>query len=445
MRWLRLWFGFLAPVRPREYLHTGVALMFLKFAGDATLFSVFGSGPLTPMDYLSPIAGDLAVRWSQVDDVGQWLLLLWLLPFVWIGASMSFRRARDAGLWPGLAVLFFAPLVNYLLMLALAVAPSRPRQPAPGAVPATAKGSRAASLLGLALAAGIPLGLLALSVNGFERYGLGVFLGAPFATGVIVGYCHNLRQQRSVGETTIAAFVALFVVTMCLLLLGFEGMACILMAAPLFLPLAWLGAMFGRGLALSGADPASASAILLLPLGMIAADERPAVSPEYRVVSSVEIDAPPDAVWPHVIAFSDLPSPRHWLFALGIAHPVRARIDGSGPGAVRRCEFSTGPFVEPITHWEAPTRLAFAVTEHPPPMREFSPFGDVHPPHLDGWFRAVRGEFRLVSLPGGRTRLEGSTWYALDLMPALYWRVWADTLVHAIHGEVLAHIRSLSE
>jgi hypothetical protein len=40
----------------------------------------------------------------------------------------------------------------------------------------------------------------------------------------------------------------------------------------------------------------------------------------------------------------------------------------------------------------------------------------------------VRGEFRLVSLAGGRTRLEGGTWYELDPFP-----------------RVLAHVKRLSE
>src|SRR2546427_5283408 len=40
-----------------------------------------------------------------------------------------------------------------------------------------------------------------------------------------------------------------------------------------------------------------------------------------------------------------------------------------------------------------------------PPMREWSPYRDVNPPHLAGYFRATHGEFRLAALGGGsRTR-----------------------------------------
>ena len=42
----------------------------------------------------------------------------------------------------------------------------------------------------------------------------------------------------------------------------------------------------------------------------------------------------------------------------GLAYPMRARIEGSGPGAVRYCEFSTGPFVEPIVTWDEHAPIA---------------------------------------------------------------------------------------
>jgi hypothetical protein len=122
-----------------------------------------------------------------------------------------------------------------------------------------------------------------------------------------------------------------------------------------------------------------------------------------------------------------------------------ARIEGAGVGAIRYCEFSTGPFVEPITRYDRPTRLSFDVIAQPPPMFEWSPYRNLHPPHLDGYIRSVAGEFRLIALPGGRTRLEGSTWYELDIAPHDYWQVWADTMIHHIHLRVLEHVKRLSE
>lgn len=77
-------------------------------------------------------------------------------------------------------------------------------------------------------------------------------------------------------------------------------------------------------------------------------------------------------------------------------------------------------------------------------MRELTPYS-IRPPHLDGYFRSVAGEFRLSRLGSTRTHLEGSTWYELDISPGPYWARWADWLIHVIHMRVLEHVKSLSE
>jgi hypothetical protein len=69
----------------------------------------------------------------------------------------------------------------------------------------------------------------------------------------------------------------------------------------------------------------------------------------------------------------------------------------------------------------------------------------VNPPHLDGYFRATHGEFRLIPLPDGRTRLEGRTRYVVDMFPQPYWTVPARSIVTAIHVRVLHHIQTLAE
>ena len=100
-------------------------------------------------------------------------------------------------------------------------------------------------------------------------------------------------------------------------------------------------------------------------------------------------------VWNNVIAFPDLPADRAWYFP-GALRVLNGRIVGQGVGAIRHCEFTTGAFVEPITAWEEPRLLAFDVAEQPAPMFELSPYRNVHPPHLDGFLRSTRGEFRLI-------------------------------------------------
>jgi hypothetical protein len=173
--------------------------------------------------------------------------------------------------------------------------------------------------------------------------------------------------------------------------------------------------------------------------------DRAAQLPLFEVTSSIEINAPPAEVWKHVVEFSELSEPEEWYFRTGIAYPKRARIEGAGPGAVRYCDFSTGTFVEPIEVWNEPYLLRFRVTENPEPMREWSPYARVQPPHLHGYFISRQGQFLLKELPGGKTLLQGTTWYQHGLWPAHYWRWWSDAILHRIHMRVLTHIRALSE
>ena len=78
-------------------------------------------------------------------------------------------------------------------------------------------------------------------------------------------------------------------------------------------------------------------------------------------------------------------------------------------------------------------------------MFELTPYRHVHPPHLDGALRSNRGEFLLIPLPGGRTRLEGRTWYEFEMFPQGYWTLWSDLVIHRIHERVLLHVKRLSE
>ena len=187
------------------------------------------------------------------------------------------------------------------------------------------------------------------------------------------------------------------------------------------------------------------AAILAVPTLLAGESTRPQAPPWAEVTTSVVVDAPPSVVWRHVIAFRTLPAPRERLFALGVAYPIGASIAGTGVGAVRRCRFSTGDFVEPITVWDPLRRLAFSVARQPAPMEELSPYAHVHAPHLDGFLRSERGEFRLTQLPGHRTLLVGTTWYRNRMWPAPYWRVWSHGIIHRIHQRVLEHVRAEAE
>jgi len=79
-------------------------------------------------------------------------------------------------------------------------------------------------------------------------------------------------------------------------------------------------------------------------------------------------------------------------------------------------------------------------------MSELTPYETIWAPHLDGeTLRVSEGAFRLVRLPGSRTRVIGRTRYTLDMRPGWYWEMWGDEIIHRIHLRVLTHIKLLAE
>lgn len=367
---------------------------------------------------------------------------------------MSIRRAGDAGKSPWSGILVLIPVVNLLVMIWLACLPTKEessKQTSDPEVIATQNGQLALDAISSALG-GILVGALYgstivhLSVSFWNSYGAVLFFGTPMVSGIAAAYIYSLRQQRSVGQSLAVAFWSVSLAGLALLLFAVEGFICLLMAAPIMLPLGLLGGLIGKVLADRRRQMVKdfTACLLILPF-LGGAESLMSTSTQFIVVSEVDIKASPEQAWQCVVDFPEITEPPAWYFRMGIASPLRARIEGQGVGGMRHCEFTTGEFVEPITVWDAPHRLGFDVTEQPDPMFELTPYRHIHPPHLDGAFRSTRGEFRLIPLPSGGTRLEGSTWYQLEIYPHAYWTIWTDAIVHRIHDRVLRHIKRLAE
>lgn len=447
-RLLRLLFGFELPVGRALYAASGFSLMGFKYLFDAWLIGLVSSQPWMPWDYLSPLVSSRlgVVQGVPGKDVILWTLVASTIPFLWIGVSMTVRRAKDAGLAPELGLLFFVPILNYLVMLVLCFLPSRPA-PAPvyAARPRPGRGAFLESaMLGALVGVAFAAAMVLISVTLLESYGSALFVGSPFVVGAAAAYVLERRGPSTLVESQLVAQAAVVLSGLAFLLFALEGVVCLLMAWPIAAvmaaPGAWLGRQIGR---LPPRHFATISPLWILALAwplLVASESRPARPPLRAVSTSIEIAAPPEKVWQNVIDFPELPPPSQLLFALGVAYPQRARLEGRGVGAVRYCEFSTGPFVEPITVWDPPRRLAFDVASQPKPLREISPYRVVDAPHLDGFLQSRRGEFLLRPTASGGTEVIGTTWYEVHIFPQAYWQLYADAIIHAIHERVLEHI-----
>jgi hypothetical protein len=334
------------------------------------------------------------------------------------------------------------------MMLFFAAVPSAPRRSVTGRpVPHDKQSETRSAFIGMAAGLLIALGGIVISVYGIGTYGAAVFLGVPVLAASVTAFLYNKPARRTQRATDGVVMYTLILIGGTMLLFAMEGVVCLVMAIPIAVILALLGSRVGRMIALaSPSSPAAAAMILFLPAGLLADRVTSAHgSPTIEVVTTVDVAAPPLAVWKNVVEFHEIPAPSEWYFRAGLAYPVRATISGTGVGATRRCVFSTGAFIEPITIWEPGRILAFGVTAQPQPLEEWSPYRRVYAPHLNGFFVSERGEFRLIPLANGGTRLEGHTWYHNNMYPQSYWRLFSDPILHRIHARVLDEVKRDAE
>ena len=287
-----------------------------------------------------------------------------------------------------------------------------------------------------------------LATNVFRDYAFGLFIWLPLVLGatstLILAHKNSVsrKELRNNSYWTLLAF--------CIGLLAFawEGIICLIMAAPIGFVFTYLGFLIGLSFSKSKIEANAPTAIILLMLSvpsLMAFEDNIKTSEDLRsVTTTIEINASPEKVWKNVVAFPPLKEPTEFIFKTGIAYPINATISGQGVGAVRHCNFSTGSFVEPITVWDEPKLLKFSVDEQPEPMKEIS-FYDIHPNHLHGYWVSKQGQFKLTALPNGHTLLEGTTWYLNKIKPDFYWTIWSDNIVHKIHNRVLGHIKTQAE
>ena len=307
--------------------------------------------------------------------------------------------------------------------------------------------NRKRQIIAISVTCIIAWGFSFFAIDLLPSYAFGLFIWLPILIGFLSTVLYGYKHETDKLSCRYLAFTTLLIFCTGLLTFAFEGLICIIMAAPIGLFFTWIGYLLGYAIIKHKINPSLTAALLVIAVPVLMSFDyyNKDADPGLRTVtSSVIIASPPDKVWKIVIAFPKLKAPTELLFKAGIAYPINANIKGTGVGAVRHCNFSTGSFVEPITTWNEPRLLQFNVLEQPPTMKELS-FYNLQPNHLHGYFISERGQFKLTKLANGSTLLEGTTWYYNKIKPNMYWDIWSDYIIHKIHERVLDHIKEVAE
>jgi hypothetical protein len=457
IRFSDLW-GWQGTVHRGTYAFVGLTLFAIKHNIDRIVATAAFGRRFTIFNYWIPPTDAIRVDNLSTNDARFLTTMLLLsIPFVWIGLSLTVRRLRSTGIPLGFVALFFAPFLNLVFFAVLCLIPDR--KPSIGLVtggepaervfspviPSDPFGSAAigAILTGLVGSLAVYLGVQSIGV-----YGWGTFVALPFCMGMASVLIHTYHRPQTLASCLLVSVVSVLVVGVILFAVAVEGFVCIMMAVPVATPLAMLGGLFAFLLQRSKHVVSQGSmmcVLAVLPLTLTGVEKINDVDPPVRTVeTNIRIHAPADKVWRNLVAFSDIPLSDEWLFRLGIAQPVRAEIDGTGVGSIRRCDFTTGTFVERIEGWEENRFFAFSIVSPAEGMREFSPY-NIHPRHLDGYFVPQAAEFYLIANDDGTTTLKGTSRYRNAMWPGLYWRLWSDAIIHRVHVRVFEHVKTLAE
>lgn len=283
------------------------------------------------------------------------------------------------------------------------------------------------------------------SIYAAGEYGIALFILTPIFIGACPTFIYTTKLDITRKTAINMGLATLGIYSGLLIICAIEGLICIVMAFPIALICTWIGSLIAYLICKKSSKSGPKAALFLfLLIPSVSYFEKDTASELYIVITVIEIEASPETVWKNVVEFPKLDEPTEFIFKSGISYPIDATIKGQGVGAIRYCNFNTGSFVEPITEWKTNKRLSFSVEKQPVPMTEMS-FWNIDSPHLHDYFVSEKGQFTLVDLGNGKTKLIGTTWYYNEIKPNFYWNLWSEQIIHKIHNRVLEHIKKNSE
>lgn len=271
--------------------------------------------------------------------------------------------------------------------------------------------------------------------------------GVPFLMGALTSFLGCLFHKRNWRWIYVAPCCFVGGAMLMSVLFSIEAIFCVIVAAPIMIPLAFVGGLFGAWMHNLGQGRLYISVVVLLPM---------AVSPlesmwqhphtEVDVPTQITINAHPDEVWKQIASVSAIETkelPPTWIYWLGFPRPIAAEIDHPGVGGKRWATFERNvSFFEIVTAWEESKTLAFTITADP----DFIPHTafDQHIIVGGRFFDVLDGRYQLEEYDGN-TILHLSSRHVLSTPFNQYAGWWSQRIMEAIQNSILQVIRSRAE
>ena len=312
----------------------------------------------------------------------------------------------------------------------------------------------------LAILAGVVYGLLTRLAFGspqfsdlFTTLSFGFLALTPLGLGVVTVLLAPAHLRRNWLYAIFAPWVGCLIFMGIVLAIHWEVAVCVVMAVPIFLPMASVGgAAVCLVFTLIGArGQAGAMTMLALivfaPYVVTPIHKLFPVTDSYRTVASeIEVFASPEEVWNNITRVRTLTPEEHrfsYFHLAGLPRPTAATLSADGVGGVRRGQWENGlVFVETITDWELERAYTMqmeadttAVTGTRMPLRGI---GGAH-------FDVVSGRYEIEVLGPRHVILHFSSTHRLSTQFNFYGGLWTDFFMRDVQDYILDIVKARSE
>ena len=264
----------------------------------------------------------------------------------------------------------------------------------------------------------------------FELVGLGYtfFIVVPLC----IGYSLGIKLDWGI-SLVIAVMIGLTLFFFLLLTAGFEGLVCVIMLLPIFIPVVLIGILIGYNLRKRSlkTDKKNIIKISLYPLIVLlfSGGIEHFFSNKFenaKIESTIYLPYEASTVYDFIKSVDTLAGKRSLLMNLGLSVPQKCVLEKEEVGAKRTCYFENGTIEEKVTDIKRGEFIKMKVTDYDLPGFKWLKFDDA---------------IYLFDQKGDSTKLTRITTYQSQLKPRIYWEFWERQAIEAQHEYVLNDLK----
>ncbi len=281
------------------------------------------------------------------------------------------------------------------------------------------------------------------------EYGITLFFTLPTSIGFIIGYLKYFREigLANVVKTLFKILLGIVIFSLILIVCGWEGAICILIALPFICFAIFVG--FNLGFVIRYLDEKRRTGSVLVFLLLI----NPASyifdtysKPiEETVTTRMIVNAPREKVWNLLNRKINFNAPDFILFEKGVSYPKSITMINENGNRAYRCQTNNDELTLNMDEFIENEKVKFSPENQTVPMKEITPYDEIDAKHLHDYFIVKYGEISLEKISANQTKITAKTKYSYKIAPKWYWKKWSNYIIDKMQDHVLNSIKTQSE